>query len=452
MQQEKFDEYGYTFIAPREYCKDLKVSENNTQFLMDFNEYIDRKTPNNPTCNVTLVNRLLLDAGLTTELVNLWKQQDINGVQARFVATDGGITRVYPRSAGEEWMEHPETYESSFYKRSLDNDIYIFTAPAFNKSGEADVDSGILVSKAVDLTIDGVKLKPAVVGVKLNVTAWMMSFMNATMKTNCKGEICGCLRNDPHVDCVILDDGGFLLMSNKDFYITQIGQFFGEIDPALMKNLVNTSVYSFNKTYDYQSVCDPKRETKAAAGLRSVYVPTIADILNIGWWASAAAWSILQQLFLSFTFPQVLEAADMEDDITALSKESCITEQTQYFFDSDDNSFKGMLECVNCSRLYHGEKIMNTNLLFLIVDAKDTCTCDSKRLIQAEQPSDGPNPCDLAENPRYRKGPDVCFDNDINEDDTDCGGGSSLSPAVWPMVGIQLVLLWVLTGPRYYPS
>lgn len=26
----------------------------------------------------------------------------------------------------------------------------------------------------------------------------------------------------------------------------------------------------------------------------------------------------------------------------------------------------------------------------------------------------GPDPCELAQNPRYRKGPDVCFDNNEN--------------------------------------
>lgn len=93
-----------------------------------------------------------------------------------------------------------------------------------------------------------------------------------------------------------------------------------------MINLVNTSLYSFNKTYDYQSVCDPEKDSKAAAGRRSFYVvsllthkevvekqdyylhlfcnvfyinflsfiilfqPTIADFLSIGWWASSAAW------------------------------------------------------------------------------------------------------------------------------------------------------------------
>uniref|UniRef100_UPI003AAE5D00 voltage-dependent calcium channel subunit alpha-2/delta-1 n=1 Tax=Centroberyx gerrardi TaxID=166262 RepID=UPI003AAE5D00 len=289
IQPEKFDEFGYTFIAPREYCKDLKLSVNNSQFLLDFNQYIDRNTPH--ACNVSLVSRLILDAGLTAELVKLWREQTVDGIVARFVATDGGITRVYPRSAGEEWIENPETYESSFYKRTLDNEIYIFTAPSFNtESRESGSESGILVSKAVDLTIDEVKLKPAVVGVKLNVTSWMNSFMNATLKVNCKDEICGCLRNDKHVDCVILDDGGFLLMSNQEEYITLIGQFFGEVDPVLMINLVNTSLYSYNKTYDYQSVCDPEKDSKAAAGPRSVYVPTIADLLSIGWWASSAAW------------------------------------------------------------------------------------------------------------------------------------------------------------------
>lgn len=36
------------------------------------------------------------------------------------------------RSAGPEWTEEAETYESSFYKRSLDNDVYIFTSYAMN--------------------------------------------------------------------------------------------------------------------------------------------------------------------------------------------------------------------------------------------------------------------------------------------------------------------------------
>ncbi|KAH0518342.1 Voltage-dependent calcium channel subunit alpha-2/delta-1 [Microtus ochrogaster] len=355
LKPDNFEESGYTFIAPREYCNDLKLSDNNTEFLLNFNEFIDRKTPNNPSCNADLINRILLDAGFTNELVqNYWsKQKNIKGVKARFVVTDGGITRVYPKEAGENWQENPETYEDSFYKRSLDNDNYVFTAPYFNKSGPGAYESGIMVSKAVELYIQGKLLKPAVVGIKIDVNSWIENFTKTSIR-------------DPVMDCVILDDGGFLLMANHDEYTNQIGRFFGEIDPSLMRHLVNISVYAFNKSYDYQSVCDPGAAPKQGAGHRSAYVPSIADILQIGWWATAAAWSILQQLLLSLTFPRLLEAVVIvrnaaspvvmifylpptvemeEDDFTAsLSKQSCITEQTQYFFDNDSKSFGGVLD------------------------------------------------------------------------------------------------------------
>ncbi|XP_070785372.1 voltage-dependent calcium channel subunit alpha-2/delta-1-like [Enoplosus armatus] len=434
---DKFDEYGYTFIAPRMYCKDLKPpdkNKSNTEFLMEFNNYIDTKTPNNPMCNVELVNRLLLDAGITSDLIKIWKEKDLrDGVMARFVATDGGITRVYPKSAGLSWEEEAETYESSFYKRSLDNDLYIFTPTPYPKKNTSD--DSILVSKAVNIIIDDITLKPAVVGVKLDISAWMASFINTTQRMNCNDEICGCKKNDPYVDCVLLDDGGFLVMSNQDEDITKIGRFFGAIDPILMKNLVNSSLFTFKKTFDYQSLCDPKKESKAAAGLRSVYVPTIADILNLGWWATAAAWSILQQLLVTITLPNYLDAAEMDDEMS----EVCITEQTQYYFETNSPSFRGDIDCGNCSRTYHAEKLPKTNLVFVIADAKLTSSC-----------SDGPDPCELAHNPRYRKGPAVCFDNTEHEEDPDCGGASGLSPSLWLMVALQLMLLWVLTGSRHH--
>ncbi|XP_073920975.1 voltage-dependent calcium channel subunit alpha-2/delta-1 isoform X5 [Castor canadensis] len=454
LKPDNFEESGYTFIAPREYCNDLKLSDNNTEFLLNFNEFIDRKTPNNPSCNTDLINRVLLDAGFTNELVqNYWsKQKNIKGVKARFVVTDGGITRVYPKEAGENWQENPETYEDSFYKRSLDNDNYVFTAPFFNKSGPSAYESGIMVSKAVEIYIQGKLLKPAVVGIKIDVNSWIENFTKTSIRDPCAGPVCDCKRNSDVMDCVILDDGGFLLMANHDDYTNQIGRFFGEIDPSLMRHLINVSVYAFNKSYDYQSVCEPGAAPKQGAGHRSAYVPSIADILQIGWWATAAAWSILQQLLLSLTFPRLLEAVEMEDDdfAASLSKQSCITEQTQYFFDNDSKSFSGVLDCGNCSRIFHVEKLMNTNLLFIMVESKGTCPCDTRLLMQAEQTSDGPDPCDMVKQPRYRKGPDVCFDNNILEDYTDCGGVSGLNPSLWSIIGLQLVLLWLVSGSRHY--
>lgn len=43
------------------YCKDLKPPDkntNNTEFLMEFNDYIDIKTPNNPMCEYLSMKRM----------------------------------------------------------------------------------------------------------------------------------------------------------------------------------------------------------------------------------------------------------------------------------------------------------------------------------------------------------------------------------------------------------
>uniref|UniRef100_A0A673M8R8 Voltage-dependent calcium channel subunit alpha-2/delta-1-like n=1 Tax=Sinocyclocheilus rhinocerous TaxID=307959 RepID=A0A673M8R8_9TELE len=395
-------EIGMTVSWPqRDYCTDLKAqSDNNTQFLTDFIEYIDIHTPNHSPCQGFIPLR----------------------IRAKFVLTDGGVTRVYPASAGSEWTEQAETYKSSFYKRSLDNNIFVFTSSpyAFNETQDS-----ILVSRAMDLRVDEFMLKPAVVGVKLDKQTWMESFINATItpKVNCIY-----LFLSKNLDCFLLDDGGFLVMTNKDLYINKIGQFFGMIDPSLMRNLINESLFSVNITYDYQALCEPTKETKAAAGLRSVYVPTIADILNIGWWASAAACS--WQLNINC----VLFTADLDDDLSEMpSKESCIKEQKQYFFQNDETTFKGTIDCQNCSRQFIAEKLPKTNLVLIVADTKEPC-------------SPGPDPCEIAQNPRYRKGPTQCFENNASEQNEDCGGASSLSPSIVSMVILQLPLLWLLIG------
>uniref|UniRef100_A0A3P9HV88 Calcium channel, voltage-dependent, alpha 2/delta subunit 1a n=1 Tax=Oryzias latipes TaxID=8090 RepID=A0A3P9HV88_ORYLA len=390
----------------------------NTEFLVMFNDYIDRRTPNDPECNVELMNRLLLDAGITADLIKIWKKSELpNGVKAVFVATDGGITRVYPESAGMEWTEEVETYESSFYKRSLESDLYIFTPKPYNKN--LNIQS-VKLTEGSDV-MDDVWLLCCVpvVGVKLDIKAWMNSLMNTTTTINCKDEICGCRINNAYIDCIVLDDGGFLVMSNQEEYIKEIGNFFGVIDPTIMRALVNDSLFTSKSTYDYQSLCDPKRTSKTAAGPRSVYVPTIADILNLGWWATAAD--------------------KMPDSMT---KEVCITEQTQYYFENKRSTFSGSVDCGNCSRLFLAEKLPKTNLVFIIADAKGTCSsCVSSKLIQEEQQCILFTPLTWQEL-RGSDSPGRCFDN--------CGGVSGLSPSLWLTVALQVLLLWIGTDCRLH--
>uniref|UniRef100_A0A8C1BDN0 Calcium channel, voltage-dependent, alpha 2/delta subunit 1a n=1 Tax=Cyprinus carpio carpio TaxID=630221 RepID=A0A8C1BDN0_CYPCA len=347
------DPNGYVLLHPnlqnvpfprfRDYCTDLKAqSDNITQFLIDFNEYIDTKTPNNPLCNMELINRLLLDAGITAELAKYWSEQRPNEtIKAKFVATDGGVTRVYPASAGSEWTEQAETYKSSFYKRSLDNDVYIFTSAPNANNG-----------KYVFVII---------------IHQYPILFFLDLMDIFCP-----------------------LFIRNSRF--------------SFSENLINESLFSVNITYDYQALCEPTTESKAAAGLRSVYVPTIADILNIGWWASAAACVVAHGNCVLFT-------ADLDEDLSEIpSKESCIKEQKQYFFGNNETTFKGTVDCQNCSRQFIAEKLPKTNLVFHIIS--DCADLNPELSLTAP----GPDPCKIAQNPRYRKDPKHCFDNNSSDE------------------------------------
>uniref|UniRef100_A0AAX7T3E3 VWFA domain-containing protein n=1 Tax=Astatotilapia calliptera TaxID=8154 RepID=A0AAX7T3E3_ASTCA len=376
LMADKFDEYGYTLIAPRDYCKDLKPDANNTEFLKRFNDYIDRKTPNNPMCKYQKMKKYL------PQFLSI-----LNGVMSRYVATEGGITRVYPTSNGLDWTGQAETYDLSFYKRSLDNDLYIFTPTNLN--------------------------------------------------------------------CYILDDGGFLVMTNQIDHFNEIGKFFGEIDPCIMRSLINSSLYTNKSTYNYQSLCDPKKEDKTSAGLRSVYVPTIADILNLGWWATAAVkiyQSCCFNCVLTKNIPECTSTAT--DDAPDVEKEVCIKEEYQYYFENDSLSFRGVIDTEKCSRLYHAERLPKTNLVFIVAETEHGCECQEKILKQEEQESQGPDPCQLASEPRYRKGPAACFDNNICKDllsGFPVNGRQIFSLCLSSKEDIW-ILCWVLSGVLWLSS
>uniref|UniRef100_A0A8C1XYX4 Calcium channel, voltage-dependent, alpha 2/delta subunit 1a n=1 Tax=Cyprinus carpio TaxID=7962 RepID=A0A8C1XYX4_CYPCA len=373
----------------RDYCTDLKAqSDNITQFLIDFNEYIDRKTPNNPLCNMELINRLLLDAGITAELAKYWSEQ---------------------RPAGSEWTEQAESYKSSFYKRSLDNDVYIFTSAPNANNG-----------KYVFVII--IQQYPIFFFLDLMDIFCLLFIKNSRFSFSEQS-------NGPD---------SFLVMTNKE--LSMIGQFFGMIDPTLMRNLINESLFSVNITYDYQALCEPTTESKAAAGLRSVYVPTIADILNIGWWASAAACSHKNHINPHVPNLSFVEHKKYEDLSEIPSKESCIKEQKQYFFGNNETTFKGTVDCQNCSRQFIAEKLPKTNLVLIVADPQIHCHNGEKGFSQEEKPSPGPDPCKIAQNPRYRKSPKHCFDNNSSVSHTKLGPNYSVS-----LSKHLLFLLWIFT-------
>ncbi|KAM8931067.1 voltage-dependent calcium channel subunit alpha-2/delta-2 isoform 2-T2 [Pelodytes ibericus] len=458
-----FESDGRVFLAPRKYCRDLEQSENNTEFLLNFISLMEKVTPDSKQCDSFLLHNLILDTGITRDLAErVWKDKDLltYGLLAVFAATDGGITRVFPNKAADDWTEDMEPHNATYYRRSLDNKGYIFRAP-YRETGyrppELENNTvGILVSTAVELQINGKRLKPAVVGVKLDLESWVEKFKVLASNqsvTNPQGpRKCSptascemdCDVNNEDLLCVLIDDGGFLVMSNQQDHWSQVGKFFSDVDPNLMSALFNNSFFTRKESYDYQSVCAPKTESNKGAAPRGIFVPTIADILNLAWLSSAAAWSVFQHLLFSLTYSSWMQADDVVGENMEPREASCIMKQTQYYFNIVNSTYSAVIDCGPCSRYFHAQRLTNTNLLFVVAEKMLCSQCDSMKLDQAETRSEGPEQCELVQMPRYRKGPHVCFDYNTMEDTSDCGRGSLFRPSWLLLALLQLLLLCVL--------
>nr|XP_020484687.1 voltage-dependent calcium channel subunit alpha-2/delta-2-like isoform X1 [Labrus bergylta] len=461
-----FESEGHVFIAPREYCNDLELSNNNTEFLLNFIALMEKVTPDSKQCDNLLLHNLILDTGIIRQLVEkVWKNKDLNtyGFLAVFAATDGGVTRVFPNKASESWEEDPEPFNASYYRRSLDNKGYIFRAPYRTARDELlnpENDTiGILVSTAVEITVGGKTIKPAVVGVKLDLEAWTDKFkiLASNHTDNRQGSNqCGpnrgcemdCEANSDDLLCYLIDDGGFLIMSNQKDDWNKVGMFFSDVDPYLMYALYNNSFYNRKQSFDYQSVCERFPNSEAGAAPRGVFVPTIADFVNIAWWTSAAAWSIFQQFIYGLAYHSWFTTDEVDAEGFDSKERSCVMIQTQYYLSNLSNSYNILQDCGNCSRLIHAKRINNTNLLFVVAEKLPCNTCEIEKLSQEEEEFLEDNPCEEVAVARYRKGPATCFDNNISENTSDCGRGHSFRPSLHTLLLIQLLLLYPAISPQ----
>uniref|UniRef100_A0A3Q2E6G3 Calcium channel, voltage-dependent, alpha 2/delta subunit 2b n=1 Tax=Cyprinodon variegatus TaxID=28743 RepID=A0A3Q2E6G3_CYPVA len=416
-----FESSGHVFLAPRwEYCKNLQLSDNNTQFLQNFLTLMLENSPESDECDQGLIHNLILDSRIIGQLASrVWRNKDLNayGFLAVFASTDGGITRVFPNIAAELWDVDPEPFNSDYYRRSLDNKGYMFrpSMRAYDDPFEAENGTtGILVSSAVEVNLGGKLLKPSVVGVKLDLEAWVDKFkiLASNVSDNRQGRSVGqtswCRLQD--LQCYLIDDGGFLVMSNQRDHWKQIGRFFGDVDPFLMYALYNNSIFARRQSFQYQSACEMVSRSHTGAAARSIYVPSITDVLSLAWWTSTLAWSVIQQLLYGLVYSSWLYHDDAFVDGFETKQSSCVTIQSQFYFTNTTNSYNVLQDCGNCSRLFHSKRIENTNLLFVVAETLPCSSCEIERLSQIKREFQEENPCDLLSNARYRKGPTSCFD------------------------------------------
>ncbi|XP_054706836.1 voltage-dependent calcium channel subunit alpha-2/delta-3-like [Uloborus diversus] len=220
-----------------------------------------------PICEKDLIQSLVFDAKATSvnhkkcfEEMNEEKMIKMFGITVSFVATRSGLLRFVDlrhenvKFNGTEkpiFEMHTKATEEEFYKRAVDfhninSSAFVFSVPYDAGNRKTSLVTG---SHAIFLGSGKKQAPAAVVGLQFQHSTFSDRFFDTTSKClkNCKHKC-----RDEELDCFLLDNNGFIIVSEKH---DQTGKFFGEIDYTLFDSMIEIGIYKRVHVFDYQAVC-----------------------------------------------------------------------------------------------------------------------------------------------------------------------------------------------------
>lgn len=97
----------------------------------------------------------------------------------------------------------------------------------------------------------------------------------------CSGTVCKKSCASDELDCYILDNNGFIIISERHEHT---GKFFGEIDGTIMDSLVQDKIFKKVTVVDYQGVCSPQMsQLSSAAKISDSIIKFLASTGNFFW-------------------------------------------------------------------------------------------------------------------------------------------------------------------------
>ncbi|KAK6994362.1 Voltage-dependent calcium channel subunit alpha-2/delta-2 [Biomphalaria glabrata] len=445
-------------VAPWNYHKNLTKQKNLS--LADVKNLL-AKDPNPENWNLNLLYHLawdesiLGDSSIQDFLLKFYNntnttdlKEEKNGV---FIMTNGGITLVSPKSKAKYFEGDHDPRNSSIYKRAQHYDKCIFMAdyiegPRSNTSAEPDITMACAV---VYLEKDNIVDKPAVVGEWISHSVIIDLVKNAS-KIEPNFLTCS---DTTELHCYLVDEGGFLVASNADNALENIGRFFGEVEPAIFMQL-DGDLFNKAKQYDFQALCSPETDT-ASAAFRGFTIPTMSmffEVLNVGWWTSKVTWAYSSFNFFSWLFSPTIEVLADSDEEN--KEEECVKQIQQYYIkDESRPESDWKVECFNYTRIFKVFKLSHSNLLFIVAEpVGETERCEDSLIYQkpsrVSEDDEETIVCSMAQNPRKRLRPYQCYHHDPREDDSQCGCVNIKASVMSVMIAVVVVMWQWTTQPR----
>uniref|UniRef100_A0AC11BYC4 Calcium voltage-gated channel auxiliary subunit alpha2delta 4 n=1 Tax=Ovis aries TaxID=9940 RepID=A0AC11BYC4_SHEEP len=245
------------------------------------------------------------------------------------------------------------------------------------------------------------------------------------------------------LDCFVVDNNGFILISERP---QEVGRFLGEVDGALVTQLLSMGVFNQVTMYDYQAMCRPPTHHHSASQ------PLASPISAL---LSATRWLMNELLLLllewrawgSWRGDHRAEAKTVFHHSHKHKKQDllqpCDTAYPVFVHQTALREANGTVECRACQKAFVMQQVPSSNLLLLVTDRTCDCSTFPPVLREAEEVKYNASiKCDRMRSQKLRRRPDACHAFHPEENAQDCGGASDTSAS------LRLLLLplwaWVL--------
>ncbi|KAM7116079.1 LOW QUALITY PROTEIN: voltage-dependent calcium channel subunit alpha-2/delta-4 [Molossus nigricans] len=437
-------------------------------------------------CDEELVREVLFDAVVTAPLEAYWTALALNlseeserMVDMAFLGTRAGLLRsslfVGSEKISNKEFLTPEDKASVFtmdhfplwYRQAAEQPpgSFVFNLrPAEGPEGPGEP-GVVTASTAVAVTVDKKTAIAAAVGIQMRLDFLQRTFWAATQQCSAGDGPCPQSCQDSDLDCFTIDDNGFILISERP---QEMGRFLGEVDGALMTQLLSMGVFSQVTMYDYQAMCKPPNHHHSAA--RPLVSPISALLAATRWLMNELLLWLLE--WSAWGSPHAHRGAAAKAVFHHSHKhkkqdplQPCDTEYPVFVHQRAVREASGIIECGACQKIFVMQQIPHSNLLLLVTDPSCDCSifplilqeatevnyilpvsrmvssCPELFALTVTSAHNASIKCDRMRSQKLRRRPDSCHAFHPEENAQDCGGASATSASL-PL--LLLLCAWLL--------
>uniref|UniRef100_A0A670YLP3 Calcium voltage-gated channel auxiliary subunit alpha2delta 3 n=1 Tax=Pseudonaja textilis TaxID=8673 RepID=A0A670YLP3_PSETE len=358
------------------YCNtDLHPEHRQMTQLKAIKNYLTGKEPLLP-CDKELIQEVLFDAVVSAPIEAYWTSLALNksensdkGVEVAFLGTRTGLSRINlfvgPEQLTNQDFLTAEDKENIFnadhfplwYRRAAEQipGSFVYSIPfSTEKANKSNV---VTASTAIQLLDDRKSPVVAAIGIQMKLEFFQRKFWTASRQ---------------NINCYLIDNNGFILVS-EDY--TQTGNFFGEIEGAVMNKLLIMDSFKRITLYDYQAMCRTTKESSDSA--HTLLDPYKAFFAAVKWIVTELVLTVNGVIIKTLQSPLFSLAQRLKQTL-----EPCDTEYPAFVSERTIKETTGNIYCDNCFKSFVIQQIQNSNLFMVVVS--NECDCESVSPITME--------------------------------------------------------------------